>query len=140
MFAYNWSFSEYLKVNMPKRKCSVTFEHQKDFPFLKSKDSFGYDVESPVCNATFSESIALWSKTGECLSTSLHNFARKAILQVLSTVSNLVMWKRLSDPSCLFCACGKVQTNKWKGANMYCQTVGHLQHSIDFAFVKLVCQ
>jgi len=46
------------------------------------------------------------------MSAVLHNFCTKAMLQVLPTASNLVRWKRITDPSCPLCASNIPQTNK----------------------------
>jgi len=69
--------------------------------------------------------IVLWSKTVEYLSTVLHNFVRKAMLQVLSTASNLFRWKRTTDASCPLCSSGKVQTNKHVLSNCSSATALH---------------
>ena len=65
-----------------------------------------------IADSVPKENTNIWSATIETTSTSLHNFARKALLQVLPTASNLFRWGRLSDPSCPLCACGNAQTNK----------------------------
>ena len=65
-----------------------------------------------VTSVIVKSNIVLWSDTVEYLSAVLYNFARKAMLQVLPTASNLVRWGRMRDASCPLCSCGKVQTNK----------------------------
>jgi len=55
--------------------------------------------------------ISLWSVTIEQASSLIFNFARKALLQVLPTASNLAKWGRLQDPVCSLCKMGVNQTN-----------------------------
>ena len=55
--------------------------------------------------------ISLWSVTIEQASSLIFNFARRALLQVLSTASNLPKWGRLQDPVCSLCKMGVNQTN-----------------------------
>ena len=56
--------------------------------------------------------IQLWATNLETVSTTIHNFAKKALQQQLPTNSNLVRWKRTSDPSCPLCNKSRSQTNK----------------------------
>jgi hypothetical protein len=56
--------------------------------------------------------IAIWSKVMESISATRLIFARKALSQVLPTASNLVRWKRSTDPICHQCTSGVPQTNK----------------------------
>jgi hypothetical protein len=56
--------------------------------------------------------ITIWATTMENVPSFIFNFARKAMLQVLPTASNLFRWKRALDPSCPLCTNGKPQTNK----------------------------
>jgi len=55
--------------------------------------------------------VSLWSSTLESVACTVSNFAHKALHQVLPTASNLVRWKRISDPTCPLCKSGK-QANK----------------------------
>jgi hypothetical protein len=56
--------------------------------------------------------IGLWSKVVESLPASKLIFTRKALSQILPTASNLVRWKRNTDPLCHQCSAGLPQTNK----------------------------
>ena len=47
------------------------------------------------------------------------NFARKALLQVLPTASNLVRWGRTQDPNCSLCKKQVPQTNKHVMSNYF---------------------
>jgi len=71
------------------------------------------------------ENISIWSMSIEHTSAVLHNFARKAMLQMLPAASNLVRWKRLTDPSCSLCKCGWAQRNKHVLSNCGSPTALH---------------
>ena len=65
-----------------------------------------------INEAISKKDISVWSNTINEGASLLHNFARKALLQVLPTASNLVRWKRSNDPTCPLCKSGAPQTNK----------------------------
>jgi hypothetical protein len=65
-----------------------------------------------VAESVPKENINLWSNTLTSLPSAVHNFTRKAFIQVLPTASNLYRWKRLNDASCKLCANNIPQTNK----------------------------
>ena len=54
--------------------------------------------------------IILWNNFLQSIPQFLFQFARKAMLQLLPTFSNLVRWKRLENPICSLCKM-KPQTN-----------------------------
>ena len=78
-----------------------------------------------VIDAVQSKNIELWVTTLENSSSLLFNFARKAMLQVLPTASNLVRWRRSLDPTCPLCGCGRPQTNKHVLSNCGATTALH---------------
>ena len=56
--------------------------------------------------------ISLWSEVLNSLPQYMHNFARKALLQQLPTVSNLFQWKKIYNPNCCLCKSNEAQSNK----------------------------
>ena len=81
-----------------------------------------------IKEAISKNNVSLWSNTTTTLPTALFNFMRKAIIQCLPTASNLVRWKRSTDPTCCLCSAQK-QTN------MFSPTAYHLWLYIDIPLV-----
>ena len=66
---------------------------------------------SKTANENISKTnIILWNSFLQTILQFLFQFARKALLQLLPTSSNLVRWKRLENPICSLCKI-KPQTN-----------------------------
>jgi Reverse transcriptase (RNA-dependent DNA polymerase)/zinc-binding in reverse transcriptase len=90
------------------QKESVVQEATKHLINLQCQGATFKEIHASISKSN----ISTWSKVLETLTASRLIFARKAISQVLPTASNLVRWKRSTDPSCHLCSSGVPQTNK----------------------------
>ena len=90
---------------LKKRQVDKATKHFYDLP---SQGIAAQTVASFIPKAN----ILHWSKQLESVPESLHNFAKKALQQLLPTAANLARWGRAVDSSCQLCKKGRPQTNK----------------------------
>jgi Reverse transcriptase (RNA-dependent DNA polymerase)/zinc-binding in reverse transcriptase len=110
----NCKVDEYIAANADVSKAkkaqkeSAVQEASQHLINLQCQGAAFKEVHASICKSN----ISVWSKVLETLPASRLIFARKAISQVLPTASNLVRWKRSTDPLCHLCSSGVPQTNK----------------------------
>ena len=99
--------------------CPTLQAAQRSLDNKQSSDAFNYfsslpyqGINAKAVNLAIPKvNISTWSKCLDHCSSGIHNFAIKALKQVLPTSANLVRWKKQSNASCALCQ-GSSQTNK----------------------------